>query len=76
MKLPFSESLKKLLSLCFEKFYLDIYFIQHQIMLYTQGSVAVAGDAVKWLRDGLGLIKKSSDIGERLCLQLDQFFHQ
>ncbi|CAB4019362.1 glycerol kinase-like isoform X1 [Paramuricea clavata] len=27
-----------------------------------EGSVAVAGDAVKWLRDGLGLIEKSSDI--------------
>lgn len=27
-----------------------------------EGSVAVAGNAVKWLRDSLGLIKKASDI--------------
>lgn len=29
-----------------------------------EGSIAVAGAAVKWLRDSLGMIKESSDIGE------------
>jgi glycerol kinase len=35
-----------------------------------EGSVFVAGAAVQWLRDGLGLIKKSADI-EKLALSVD-----
>ncbi|XP_046854045.1 glycerol kinase-like [Xenia sp. Carnegie-2017] len=37
---------------------------QNPTVYALEGSVAVAGDAVKWLRDGLGFIKKSSDIEE------------
>jgi glycerol kinase len=29
-----------------------------------EGSIAVAGSAIQWLRDGLGLIKESKEIGE------------
>ena len=29
-----------------------------------QGSVAIAGAAVRWLRDNLGLIKSAIDIGK------------
>jgi hypothetical protein len=38
------------------------YFI---VFIYNlpKGSVAVAGSAIKWLRDSLGIIKKASDMG-------------
>ena len=29
-----------------------------------EGSIAVAGSAVKWARDQLGIIKKANEIGE------------
>ncbi len=29
-----------------------------------QGSVAIAGAAVQWLKDNIGIIKKSADIGK------------
>jgi glycerol kinase len=29
-----------------------------------EGSIAVAGSSVKWVRDKLGLIKEASEIGE------------
>ena len=29
-----------------------------------QGSVAIAGAAVKWLRDNIGIIENSADIGK------------
>jgi glycerol kinase len=32
--------------------------------LLLQGSVAIAGAAVKWLRDNLGIIKAAAEIGE------------
>ncbi|MFN3191889.1 MAG: glycerol kinase GlpK [Aureliella sp.] len=35
-----------------------------------EGSVFIAGAAVQWLRDGLGLIKKSADV-EKLAAQVD-----
>lgn len=31
--------------------------------LLLKGSVAVAGSAIKWLRDNLGIIQKASDMG-------------
>ncbi len=35
-----------------------------------EGSVFIAGAAVQWLRDGLGLIERSSDV-ERLAREVD-----
>lgn len=29
-----------------------------------EGAIAVAGSSVKWVRDGLGLIKEAKEIGE------------
>jgi len=34
-----------------------------QFKCILQGSIAVAGGLVKWLRDNLGIIKESKDIG-------------
>jgi glycerol kinase len=31
---------------------------------FIQGSVAIAGAAVSWLRDNVGIIKSSQEIGE------------
>ena len=33
------------------------------IFVFQQGSIAVAGGLVKWLRDNLGIINESKDIG-------------
>ena len=33
------------------------------IYVLFQGSIAIAGAAVRWLRDNLGIIKNSADIG-------------
>lgn len=29
-----------------------------------QGSIAIAGAAIKWLRDNMGLVKESAEVGE------------
>lgn len=42
-------------SLCIETVFLP-YFC-------TQGSVAVAGEGVRWLRDNMGIIKHSAEVG-------------
>lgn len=41
-----------------------------QIQYALEGSVFVAGAVVQWLRDGLGIIKKSSDV-EKLAAQVE-----
>jgi len=38
----------------------DVYYI----ILYIQGSVAIAGAAVSWLRDNIGIIQSFNDIGQ------------
>ncbi len=42
-----------------------IYLLKQIYILYDieQGSIAIAGAAVKWLRDNLGLIKDASELG-------------
>lgn len=40
-----------------------VYFLVILIIVYFQGSIAVAGGVVRWLRDNLQIIKDSSDIG-------------
>ncbi len=42
-----------------------IYSLKQIYILYDieQGSIAIAGAAVKWLRDNLGLIKDASELG-------------
>ena len=34
--------------------------------LLFQGAIAIAGACVRWLRDNLGIISKSEEIGERI----------
>lgn len=41
---------------------LAVYFSPTNLLLL--GSIAVAGSAIKFLRDNLGLIKESSEVGE------------
>jgi glycerol kinase len=46
------------------------YQIENQSPVYAlEGSVAIAGASVQWLRDNLGLINKSSDV-EKLALEV------
>ncbi|KAK9923077.1 hypothetical protein M0R45_031511 [Rubus argutus] len=40
------------------------------ILLNTEGSIAIAGAAVQWLRDGLGIIRSASEI-EELASQVE-----
>ena len=42
----------------------------HQLEYALEGSVFIAGAAVQWLRDGLGLIRTSADV-EALAAQVD-----
>jgi glycerol kinase len=39
-------------------------------IILMEGSIAVAGSAVKWTRDQLGIIKKSDEVGQ-LALKVD-----
>jgi len=32
--------------------------------MLTEGSIAVAGTAVKWARDQLGIVKTANEVGE------------
>ena len=44
-----------------------VYALEGILLLFpflTLGSIAVAGSAVKWARDQLGIIKSSDEIGE------------
>lgn len=34
------------------------------LVLFSQGSVAIAGAVVRWLKDNLGIIQTSSELGE------------
>jgi glycerol kinase len=34
------------------------------IYIYIQGSIAVTGDAIKWLRDKLGIITTAEESGK------------
>lgn len=36
---------------------------QERAVYALEGAVAVAGEGVRWLRDGLGIIRKSSEVG-------------
>ena len=50
-------------------FYLfeDLSEVQSNYIIYLiQGAIAIAGAAVQWLRDNIGIIEKSSDIGKFL----------
>ena len=38
--------------------------VPRSIFLLIEGSIAVAGSAVKWARDQLGIIKSANEIGE------------
>ena len=45
--------------------YVYLFALMSTLRLFVmQGSVAIAGAAVRWLRDNLGIIKSSSEIGE------------
>ena len=45
--------------------YVYLFALMSKLRLFgMQGSVAIAGAAVRWLRDNLGIIKSSSEIGE------------
>jgi len=35
-----------------------------QLRYLTEGSIAVAGSAIKWARDQLGIIKKADEVGQ------------
>ena len=48
--------------------YVYLFALMSTLRLFVmQGSVAIAGAAVRWLRDNLGIIKSSSEIGENGC---------
>lgn len=42
---------------------------------FLQGSVAIAGAVVRWLRDNLGIVKTSQEVGEYLQFVAVNFKH-
>lgn len=44
-----------------------------QWLCFLQGSVAIAGAVVRWLRDNLGIAKSSLEVGEYGVVQVFKF---
>lgn len=61
-------------SLLYSKITLYLLMVTTYKITLTQGSVAITGAAVKWLRDNLNVISRASEIG-KICIftQLNEF---